>query len=66
VDIGTTLAHDYNVFVIGDLAAAAIRPNDVQAIRKKVEGGAGIAMLGGFQSFEAGGWGFGTPASPPV
>ncbi len=57
VDIGATLAHDYNVFVIGDLAAAAIRPNDVQAIRKKVEGGAGIALLGGFQSFEAGGWG---------
>jgi len=57
VDLGRQLAGDYNVFLIGDLDATALRREDLQKILRKVQAGAGIGLLGGFHAFEAGGWG---------
>ena len=57
VDLGQELARDYKVFLIGDLDASAFRPADLTGLRARVEAGAGIGLLGGFQAFEAGGWG---------
>ncbi|MCX7413062.1 MAG: hypothetical protein NTW36_06460 [Planctomycetia bacterium] len=57
IDLGRVVAGDYNVFLIGDLDASALRPQDMQAILDKVNAGAGIGLLGGFHAFEAGGWG---------
>jgi hypothetical protein len=57
VDLGRQLAGDYNVFLIGDLDASALRREDQQKILRKVQAGAGIGLLGGFHAFEAGGWG---------
>lgn len=57
VDLGRLAAGDYNVFLIGDLDAAALRPQDLELILGRVKAGAGIGLLGGFHAFEAGGWG---------
>lgn len=57
VDLGRVVGGDYNVFLIGDLDASALRPQDLQVILGKVKAGAGIGLLGGFHAFEAGGWG---------
>ncbi len=57
VDLGRLVGGDYDVFLIGDLDATALRPQDLATIRDKVDGGAGIGFLGGVQAFEAGGWG---------
>ncbi len=56
VDLERTLATDHDVFLIGDLDAAALRPRDLETILRKVRDGAGIGLLGGFHAFEAGGW----------
>ena len=56
VDLTRDLALDHDVFLIGDLDAAAVRPVDLEKIRERVNQGAGIGLLGGFHSFEAGGW----------
>ena len=65
VDLSRQLATDYNVFLIGDLDAQALRREDLQKILRKVQGGAGIGLLGGFHAFEAGGWS-GTPLAPAL
>jgi hypothetical protein len=57
VDLGAAVAGDFNVILIGDLDASALRPKDLESILEKVRAGAGIGLLGGFHSFEAGGWG---------
>jgi len=57
VDLGRAVAADYNVFLIGDLDASALRPQDLRVVSGKVQAGAGIGFLGGFHAFEAGGWG---------
>ncbi|NBT12854.1 MAG: hypothetical protein EBS56_04610 [Planctomycetia bacterium] len=56
IDLERTLASDHDVFLIGDLDAAALRPRDLETILGKVREGAGIGLLGGFHAFEAGGW----------
>ena len=56
VDLGRDLEARYDVFLIGDLDASALRPADLETIRERVDEGAGIGLLGGFHSFEAGGW----------
>jgi len=56
VDISRDLATRHDVYLIGDLDAAAIRGEDLATIRGRVEEGAGIGLLGGFHAFEAGGW----------
>ena len=57
VSLERELSRDYKVFLIGDLDVDAIRPKDLEKIRVMVENGASIGFLGGFHSFEAGGWG---------
>ena len=56
VDLGLTLDTDYDVFLIGDLDATAVRPPDLEKMLGRVRAGAGIGLLGGFHAFEAGGW----------
>lgn len=56
VDLGRRLTGDYDVFLIGDLDSAAVRPADLTTILGKVNAGAGLGLLGGFHAFEAGGW----------
>jgi uncharacterized membrane protein len=50
----------FNVFVIGDLDAACLRPAQMEALVKRVRDGAGLAMLGGYNSLGPGGYA-GTP-----
>lgn len=56
VDLSRQLTADYDVILIGDLDASAIRQDDMITILAKVEAGTGIGLLGGFHAFEAGGW----------
>ena len=56
VDLSRQLAGDYDVYLIGDLDSAALRPADLRTILDRVAAGAGIGLLGGFHAFEAGGW----------
>jgi hypothetical protein len=56
VDLARDLAARHDVYLIGDLDAAALRGEDLATIRRRVEEGAGIGLLGGFHAFEAGGW----------
>jgi hypothetical protein len=56
VDLSRQLTADYDVYVFGDLDSSAMRPADLETILHRVEAGAGIGFLGGFHSFEAGGW----------
>jgi hypothetical protein len=56
VDIARRVTSDYDVFLIGDLDASAIRPEDLRTILGRVNVGAGLGLLGGFHAFEAGGW----------
>lgn len=57
VDLARAVGGDYDVFLIGDLDAAALAPEDLGTILAKVNEGAGIGFLGGMHAFEAGGWG---------
>lgn len=65
VDLSRQLAGDYDVYLIGDLDSAALRPDDLRLIAERVAAGAGIGFLGGFHAFEAGGWA-GSPLGPLV
>ncbi len=57
VNLSQRLAGDYDVFLIGDLDATALRPEDLRTILTRVGSGAGLGLLGGLHAFEAGGWG---------
>ncbi len=46
----------YDVYILGDIDSDAFRPDDLTELRKAVEHGAGLLMLGGFHSYWAGGW----------
>ncbi len=46
----------YDVFLLGDVDAAALNARSWAAMAKAVERGAGLAMLGGFHSFGPGGF----------
>lgn len=50
----------YEVYIFGDLDAAALRPGELSNLAEAVDAGAGLLMLGGFHSFGAGGY-FDTP-----
>lgn len=63
VDLSELLTEDVDVFLIGDLDAAAVRPEQLAALAERVGQGAGLGMLGGLHAFEAGGWGS-TPLQP--
>ena len=51
---------EYMAFVLGDIDSTAFGPGELQALADRVREGAGLIMLGGFQSFGAGGY-FNTP-----
>lgn len=46
----------YDVYIIGDLDSTALTAGTLEAIAKEVEDGKGMLMLGGFNSFGAGGY----------
>jgi hypothetical protein len=46
----------FDVYVIGDLDASVFTPEELQALAKVVEQGAGLIMLGGFHTFGPGGY----------
>ncbi|MEX0702996.1 MAG: glutamine amidotransferase [Planctomycetales bacterium] len=50
----------YDVYVIGDVPAAAFGTQNLEQLAKRVEEGAGLLMIGGYRSFGAGGFA-GTP-----
>jgi uncharacterized membrane protein len=47
---------NYDVIILGDIAAEYLTPRQHLLIAKAVEGGAGLVMLGGRTSFGLGGW----------
>ncbi len=47
---------EYMAFVLGDIDSTAFEPGELQALADRVREGAGLIMLGGFQSFGAGGY----------
>ena len=51
---------EYRAFVLGDIDSTAFEPGELQALADRVREGAGLVMLGGFQSFGAGGF-YNTP-----
>ena len=65
VDLSRDLQNEFNVILIGDLDAAALRAADIETIARRVEEGAGHGLLGGFHAFESGGWGS-TPLKPAL
>ena len=46
----------YDVYVLGDIDSKVFSAKDLTSLRKAVENGAGLIMLGGFHSFWGGGW----------
>ena len=46
----------YDVFIIGDIDSLVFRAEDLKALVKRVEDGAGLIMLGGHHSFAPGGY----------
>jgi uncharacterized membrane protein len=50
----------YDVYIIGDVDAAAFKEADLEKLVEAVNRGAGLIMLGGLHSFGAGGW-YNTP-----
>jgi uncharacterized membrane protein len=47
----------YDVILLGDIDAAAIDKANLAAIRQRVSQGAGLLLMGGYHSFDAGGYG---------
>lgn len=46
----------YEVFIVGDLDSRAVSPASWQRIASRVSQGAGLLLLGGYHSFDAGGY----------
>lgn len=56
----------YDVILLGDIDSSAIHPENLSRIRQRVSKGAGLLLMGGYHSFDAGGYGSTTlaPAFP--
>jgi len=65
VDISRRLGGRHDVYLFGDLDAAAVRDEDLATILGRIDAGAGLGLLGGFHAFEAGGWA-GSPLAPAL
>lgn len=50
----------YDAYVIGDVPARLFEREQLEQLRRRIDEGAGLLMIGGFQSFGPGGYG-GTP-----
>ena len=46
----------YDAFILGDVDSKAVTATSLNAIRKRVENGAGLLTLGGYHSYDAGGY----------
>ncbi|MEZ6089076.1 MAG: glutamine amidotransferase [Pirellulaceae bacterium] len=58
VDLGTVFEADrFDIYILGDLAADALGQQQLVALQQRIKQGAGLLMLGGFHSFDAGGYG---------
>lgn len=53
---GQVKLESYDAFIIGDLDAGAMTQPTLQAIARRVQRGAGVLFLGGYHSFDAGGY----------
>ncbi len=49
-------AEKYQVFILGDVDSEAFTPDELTALSKAVQNGAGLLMLGGFHAFGPGGY----------
>lgn len=47
----------YDLILLGDIDSSAIHPENLAAIRQRVSQGAGLLLIGGYHSFDAGGYG---------
>jgi hypothetical protein len=56
IDLSRRLGGRHDVFLIGDLDSSALRRQDLETMRGRIEAGAGLGLLGGLHAFEAGGW----------
>ncbi len=50
----------YDVYLLGDVDSSVFKPEELKALAKTVEEGAGLMMLGGFRTFGPGGY-YATP-----
>lgn len=58
VDLGTAFDPDrFDIYILGDLDSQALGAEQMTALRQRIDDGAGLLMLGGFHSFDAGGYG---------
>lgn len=58
IDLGDLLKPGkFDVYIIGDLPAAAIGEKQWESIATAVDGGTGLVAIGGLQAFNAGGYG---------
>jgi uncharacterized membrane protein len=46
----------YDVFILGDVDSTLFEPDELTALSERVEQGAGLLMMGGLQTFGAGGY----------
>lgn len=47
---------EFDIIILGDIAASAFREYQLKYLREWVEGGGGLMMLGGYSCFNPGGW----------
>lgn len=47
----------FDVFILGDVHSNRFKPDELQAMANLVTKGAGLLMMGGYESFGPGGWG---------
>ncbi|QDV21843.1 hypothetical protein [Aureliella helgolandensis] len=57
VDLSRTIDFDrFDAIIIGDLDAGALSPQTQQRLRRRVEMGAGLLLLGGYHTYSLGGY----------
>ncbi|MEZ6136760.1 MAG: glutamine amidotransferase [Pirellulaceae bacterium] len=57
IDIHTSENFEqYDAFIIGDLDAKALSPASLAALARRIQQGAGLLLLGGYHSYDAGGY----------
>jgi uncharacterized membrane protein len=58
IDLRAVLeGEEYDAFILGDIDSAALGREQLEILKKRVENGAGLLMLGGFHAYDGGGFG---------
>lgn len=58
IDLRAVLeGEEYDAFILGDIDSAALGREQLEILKKRVENGAGLLMLGGFHAYDGGGYG---------